>query len=140
MVHHEYPTFPEQPARLRAAKISTTGVPAAFRLARSSMLAKQPRCDAPGSLSIKLSQQRASFFQFSQVKPLGEPVVDGGEQVTSLRVAPHPFPKTCQANRCPQLPGFGLLLPSNLKTVQITLLRSFLASRCPFNQITPDAT
>ena len=61
--------------------------------------------------SRQLIEQTLRFFQIGGVEALGEPTVDGGEQIMSLGPPALLAPQPSEARRRAQLIGLGTLLP-----------------------------
>ena len=60
-------------------------------------------------LCLQGRQQRPGLLQVGRVKALGEPGVDGRQQLAGGITLTLALPQTCEALGGSQLPGFGLL-------------------------------
>ncbi len=67
----------------------------------------------------QLVQQRLRLFQVGGVEPLGEPAVDGSEEVAGFDGLALGMPEAGEAGRGAEFPGLGLLAPCKFERVRI---------------------
>ena len=60
-------------------------------------------------------EQRPGFLQVGGVEAFGEPAVDRRQQCAGVVPLALALPEATEARRGPQLPGFGLLVASNVE-------------------------
>src|SRR5262245_57395050 len=71
-------------------------------------------------------EQRLGFLEVSRIKALGEPAIDRRKQLVGLSAFPLLLPQAGEAQSGPQLPGFGLLVAGNGKSLLETGFRLLL--------------
>src|SRR5439155_17429777 len=71
----------------------------------------------------KYIQQRLGFLQVHRIKPLGEPAVDGRQQLSGFSALTLLLPQPAQAHGRPQLQRFRLLLAGDAEGLAKTYFR-----------------
>src|ERR1700745_50310 len=91
---------PSLPGSRRSARKADKGC----RLGHSDRLPAPARPQLPA-----FGVSRVRVLQILGVETFSEPVVDRGQQIIGILASALALPQTCQAYRCAQLPGLGLL-------------------------------